>query len=440
MEDRRLDEDEIKEYVDGYRIVELNISNIKRIKAVSITPKSDLVILEGDNAQGKTSVLDGISYLLGGKRLIPEEPIRKGEKTGYAEALFGDFQISRNWTNPYTSYLKIKTKDGVEPKNPQTFLNERIGSVSLEVAELVNMDKDERIKVFKRITGLNLDDLAEKQDRVMELRKDKNKDLARSNAEMKSYADLADIEEGLNFDELQKERRKKELYNEAYRDKEEFIEDLSADRAMKINIIEDNKREIEDWRKDIAELEINIKETTKEIKNIDAEIIAEKRGLEAMVKTDLTEIDKKIKQAVDSLDLKAKHDRKKEVQEEIDKVSKKVDGYNVDLDKIRDERTKRIKESKVPVEGVEFDGESIRYKGIEFEECSTAEQIEMSIAIGIKENPKIRIILIRDGSAIGRAAKERIRDLAKENNFQIWIERVAESKGNEIFIEDGEIK
>ena len=66
------------------------------------------------------------------------------------------------------------------------------------------------------------------------------------------------------------------------------------------------------------------------------------------------------------------------------------------------------------MEGIEFDGETIRYKGIEFEECSTAERIEMSIAVGIKENPKIRILLIRDGSAIGKSVMERVKELAKK--------------------------
>ncbi len=440
MEDRSIEKDEVVQQPDGYRIVELNISNIKRIKAVNITPKNDLVIIEGDNANGKTSIMDSISYLIGGKRLIPEEPIRKGEKKGYAEAFFGDFQVSRTWTNPYTSYLKIKTKDGMEPKNPQTFLNEKIGSFSLEVAELVNMDKDERVRVFKRITGLNLDDLSEKRERTMEVRKDKNKDLARLEAELKNYSDLPDIEEGLNFDELQEDRRKKELDNVAYREKEVAVEDLIGGREILQGVIEEDKGEIVEHQESIAELELHIKKTIQDSAKEDTEIITEKKELELMVYTDLTEIDAKIKKSVEQIELKGKRDRKKEIDKEIVTTSEKIDKYNGVLDTIKDEKTKRIKESEIPVEGVEFDGESIRYKGVEFKECSTAEQIEISIAIGIKENPKIRIILIRDGSAIGKAAKERIRELAKENNFQIWVERVAETKGNEIFIEDGEIK
>lgn len=77
MEDRPIEKDEVAQQPDGYRIVELHVSNIKRIKTVDITPEKDIVILEGDNAQGKTSVMDSIAYLLGGKRLIPEQWVRK---------------------------------------------------------------------------------------------------------------------------------------------------------------------------------------------------------------------------------------------------------------------------------------------------------------------------------------------------------------------------
>ena len=142
-----------------YRISNLQIENIKKIKVVDITPAKDLVVIEGENKAGKTSIMDSISYLLGGKILIPEQPIRAGEKEGFAKAKIGDFEVQRKWSNPYTSILKIKTAEGSSPSSPQKWLDEKIGSFALEVAELMSMKKDDRIDVFKRITGLKLDDL-----------------------------------------------------------------------------------------------------------------------------------------------------------------------------------------------------------------------------------------------------------------------------------------
>ena len=424
---------------EGYRITELHISNIKRIKMVDITPQGDLVILEGENAQGKTSVMDSISYLLGGKRLIPDEPIRKGETEGFAKAVIGDFEIIRKWSNPFTSYLNIKTKEGMSPGNPQTFLRERIGSFSLEVAELMNMGKDERIAVFKKITGLNLGDLKTKHDKTMLLRYDDNKILARLKGEIKNYEDLPDIKEGLDIDELQKERKEKEDANDKYREKEAHITELIGNESgMQIDI-QEGLEKLKLLQKEITDIQKANEEKIKASEGITQDITQENKDLESMVYWNLSEIDVKIKEAVEQQGLKVKLERKDDIKVEIEIVEKMIKKHNDNLDKIKDEKTKRISDSAVPVEGITFDGVSIKYKEIEFEECSTAERIEMSIAIGIKENPKIRILLIRDGSAIGKATMEKIKQLAKKNNFQIWIERVSNTKGNEIFIEDGQI-
>lgn len=48
------------------RIVNLQAENIKRLRAVEVTPSADVVIISGRNGQGKTSVLDSIWYALAG--------------------------------------------------------------------------------------------------------------------------------------------------------------------------------------------------------------------------------------------------------------------------------------------------------------------------------------------------------------------------------------
>ena len=50
------------------KIIQLTASNVKRLKAVEITPDGTLQIVGGRNAQGKSSVLDAIWLALGGGR------------------------------------------------------------------------------------------------------------------------------------------------------------------------------------------------------------------------------------------------------------------------------------------------------------------------------------------------------------------------------------
>ena len=98
------------------RIFELRTENVKKVKAIEITPKSDVVVISGNNGQGKTSVLDSIWYALQGRTGLKgvSMPIRKGEKKASvtlklledltdAEIAIGQqpqvkFIVTRSWT------------------------------------------------------------------------------------------------------------------------------------------------------------------------------------------------------------------------------------------------------------------------------------------------------------------------------------------------------
>lgn len=59
------------------KIVSLEAQNVKRLKAVELTPAQDgLNLIGGKNGQGKTSVLDAIAWALGGEKFAPSKPKR----------------------------------------------------------------------------------------------------------------------------------------------------------------------------------------------------------------------------------------------------------------------------------------------------------------------------------------------------------------------------
>jgi recombinational DNA repair ATPase RecF len=81
------------------KIVGLQAENFKRLRAISIHPNGDpLVRIVGKNAQGKTSALDCISAALGGERLCPDEPIRRGAETADIQIDLGDLVVRRRVT------------------------------------------------------------------------------------------------------------------------------------------------------------------------------------------------------------------------------------------------------------------------------------------------------------------------------------------------------
>lgn len=64
--------------MENIKINKLEIENVKRIKAVKIEPTANgLTVIGGRNNQGKTSVLDAITWALGGDRYKPSDAKRR---------------------------------------------------------------------------------------------------------------------------------------------------------------------------------------------------------------------------------------------------------------------------------------------------------------------------------------------------------------------------
>ena len=78
--------------------------------------------------------------------------------------------------------------------------------------------------------------------------------------------------------------------------------------------------------------------------------------------------------------------------------------------------------------------------GVPFSSLSQAQQITAAVQIAMAGMPKIKVILIRDGSLLDKSSMAQVAALAKGKDYQVWIERVTEgpSPGG-ILIVDGEV-
>jgi hypothetical protein len=99
-----------------------------------------------------------------------------------------------------------------------------------------------------------------------------------------------------------------------------------------------------------------------------------------------------------------------------------------------------IAEAKFPVEGLAFDGaKQVLYKGLPFFQASTAEQVRVSVMIGMAGNPALRFMILREGNDLDRKSLKVIDELAEHYDFQVLIERVDLDGYEGVFFEEGEI-
>jgi hypothetical protein len=94
----------------------------------------------------------------------------------------------------------------------------------------------------------------------------------------------------------------------------------------------------------------------------------------------------------------------------------------------------------MPVKGLTVDGDAVFYNGVPFNQVSTSEQIRIGLAMSMASNPKLRVVLIRNGDMIQDKKMAVIAEWAEENDVLVLMER-RETKGAVgVVLEEGKVR
>ena len=111
---------------------------------------------------------------------------------------------------------------------------------------------------------------------------------------------------------------------------------------------------------------------------------------------------------------------------------------NLRMEGRKTERAEALARAEMPVEGISIGDGEVLYKGLPFAQASAAEQIRVSMALGMASNPRLRVLRIVDGSLLDDDSLAMIGEEAGKQGFQVWIERVDTSGKVGVLMEDGE--
>lgn len=401
------------------KIVRLQAENIKKLKAIDISPEENLVKITGKNAQGKTSVLDSILYALAGKKAIPSKPIREGEDHANIEMDLGDFKIVRTFTENDT-YLKVTTKEGAEYPKAQEKLSTLVQNISFDPLEFANKNDREQVEVLTNLLGIgeDLGKIDSEYDNLYQERTFANRKVKEATAKCNvekpedKYFSMEKIDVSKVSEQLEEEREK----------------------YLKLQQINEHKEAIE---KKIVELQEELKEashelelTNEDLNNKAKEFDIEKgKNLKEQLET-ATETNGMIDKAREYSDLEKE---KKMATEESDKLDKQIEEN-------RATREELISGSKMPIEGLNILDGKVLFNSIPFDQLSGAERLKVSLSIAMAMNPELRVIRILDGSLLDEDNLKVIEEMANDNDFQVWIEIVDNSGEVGFYIEEGEVK
>lgn len=427
----------------SYRIVRLEADNLKRLVAVQVSPDGNLIEVTGKNGQGKSSLLDAIYYALAGTSDIPATPIRKGEQSARIHLDLGALKVTRRFAakedGGYTTSLTVENEDKARYSSPQSILDALIGELAFDPLEFTRMKPKEQFDALRRfVPDFDFDMAARERQRVFDERTAVNrqaKDLKSQVAGMSVPADTPDEE--IDVSALADELQKVGEHNAEIETRRANRERV-ADEAVRFRAEADSlTQQAADYRRLADECDAKASELHEKA---DA---SDKRLSEAGPlpdPKDPSEIRAKIDQAnatntrvrdkkrLDDLIQKAKA-----TEAEADRLTKAIEQIDA-------EKAAAIASAKMPVEGIGFADGYVTLNGLPFEQASSAEQLRASIAIAMAANPRLRVLIVKDGALLDDESMMVVAEMAEANDCQIWIESVASGRPSALVIEDGRVR
>lgn len=413
------------------KIIRLEAENFKRLKAVAITPDGAMVPITGRNGQGKTSILDAISHALGGGAASKDtsRPIRDGEEQAEVTIDMGDFTVTKRWT-PKGETLVVASKDGARYPSPQTFLNEKLGALSFDPLHFAQQDAKSQLETLLALVELPFDpdELDNQRAAIFEERTE----YGRKRREVEGQlAGMPEPPEDLPAEELSTAA----IFDEQAAHQGQVTAYLNMAAQ-----VDKGREAIEHATAEVARLQSQLREAERELSSVvtaSNEVKAEFDGMTAPAEVDfgsrLAEVETTNRRIRDA----ATHAAATKL---LAHHRSRYDELTAALDEVNAIKADALAQAKMPIDGLAFDETGVTFQGVPFKQCSSAEQLRVSMAMAVAMNPEVRVCLIRDGSLLDSGNLALIAEMAEEHDTQVWIERIDESGEVGFVIEDGTVR
>lgn len=401
------------------RIISLTTTNYKRARRVEIKPDATgaLVIVSGNNGEGKSSVLDSIAAALGGVNAkATPRPIRDGESKAEIVLETEDLTVTRTFTGA-GSRLAVQSKDGATFSKGQAKLDELVGKLAMDPLAFTQLSDRDQVAQLLALVDLPFDP-AELDDQRKTLF-DRRADIGRQGKAIGDFTVDASLpSEETSASEIIAEIRQAETDGRARAEWENGIR-LAEGRVTDI------REQIETLTADLANWESTLK--TRRAGQADLPPVQDTAPLEARLA------------AVEETNAAIRTNNQARAKEENRiRLLAEYDALSQDLSALDMQKRDGLAAAQFPVAGLGFDESGVTYQGVPFKQASSAEQIRVSLAMAIALNPGLRVIRIADGSLLDANSLALIKEQAEQYDFQIWIEMVGPREDGYV-IEDGEL-
>lgn len=413
------------------KINKLEIENVKRIKAVKIEPTlNGLTVIGGKNRQGKTSVLDSISWALGGEKYRPSQAQRDGSvlPPNLHIVMNNGLVVERKGKN---SDLKVIDPDG--KKAGQQLLNEFVEQLAIDLPKFMESSSKDKANTLLQIIGVGdkLYELEKQEQEIYNKRlaigqiADQKKKFAK---EMTYYPDAP--KEPISAGDLIKQQQDILARNGENQRKRESLSQLEYQKTQVMAQIAQTQKEIELLKNTLNGQTIKYNEILSDIETAQKSALdLQDESTEALEKNinDIDAVNRKVRANLD----------KDKAEEDALEYDNQYKAFTAQIDTIRQSKIDLLKGAPLPLPGLSVvDGELV-YMGKKWDNMSGSDQLKVSTAIVRKLNPKCGFVLLDKLEQMDMDTLKEFGEWLEAEGLQAIATRVSTGDECSIIIEDG---
>nr|DAZ55460.1 MAG TPA: STRUCTURAL MAINTENANCE OF CHROMOSOMES PROTEIN [Caudoviricetes sp.] len=416
------------------KITALEAENVKRIKAVALTPSpTGLTIVGGNNNQGKTSVLDALAWALGGDRFRPDAAQRDGAvaPAHLKVKLSNGVVVERKGKN-----ASLTVTDPTGRRSGQQLLNAFVEPLALDLPRFMDASDKEKADILLRIIGIG----SELHTRDLEIKGlyDKRTFTGQLAAQKKHFADeLISYPEApdkpISASDLIRQQQDILARNGENQRKRNQLDKL-IDEKNQLNFtlrdldekIEDLKEEYEQTQAKFTDLEKQIFQARKSAAQLQDESTAE---LEASIR-DIEDTNRKVRANLE----------KARAEDEAAQYSGEYDRLTEAIQQKRADRMALLNGADLPLRGLSVEDGALTYKGKHWRDMSGSDQLRVAAAIVRRLNPDCGFVLLDKLEQMDMTTLQEFSAWLEAEGLQAIATRVSTGSECQIIIEDGMVK
>ena len=416
------------------KIMALEAENVKRIKAVALTPSpTGLTIVGGNNNQGKTSVLDALAWALGGDRFRPDAAQRDGAvaPAHLKVKLSNGVVVERKGKN-----ASLTVTDPTGRCSGQQLLNAFIEPLALDLPRFMEASDKEKADILLRIIGIG----TELHTRDLEIKAlyDKRTFTGQLAAQKKHFAEELIFypdapEEPVSASDLIRQQQEILARNGENQRKRNQLDKL-IDEKNQLNFtlrdldekIEDLKEEYKQTQAKSTDLEKQIFQARKSAAQLQDESTTE---LEASIR-DIEEIHQKVRANLE----------KSRAEDEAARYASDYDKLTEAITRKRADRMALLNGADLPLPELSVEDGALTYKGKHWRDMSGSDQLRVAAAIVRRLNPDCGFVLLDKLEQMDMTTLQEFSAWLEAEHLQAIATRVSTGSECQIIIEDGMVK